>query len=194
MHSQIYILVSLLCYIITCAFLGLYEKNDRQRKIALFRSLENFLTITMLSIFASYFKYEHIPTYYDSFPVDMLALVVWILMSEVIFSTLHYFLHFPILYRWIHKQHHENNPSYSTSSLDCNIIEFIITNVGAVAMPMIIWPGSIWMGILWIAFATVNTCIAHSLEGDHMVHHTEFKYNYGQGTYVFDKIMGTYKN
>jgi len=193
MHSQIYILVSLLSYFASCTFLGLYEKKEGQRKIALFRSLENFLTVTMLSVFVSYFKYEHIPTYYDSFPVDMLALVIWILMSEVIFSTLHYFLHFPILYRWIHKQHHENNPSYSTSSLDCNIIEFIFANVGAVGIPMIIWPGSGWMGLFWIVFVTANTCVAHSIEGDHMIHHTQFRYNYGQGTYLFDKIMGTYK-
>jgi sterol desaturase/sphingolipid hydroxylase (fatty acid hydroxylase superfamily) len=122
---------------------------------------------------------------------DLLCLALWAVGAELIFSISHYALHSKHLY-WIHKQHHENNPTYSTSCLDAHPIEFFTGNVGSIALPMIMYPGSVAMSFFWIIFTTANTCHAHCIEGAHTIHHERFRYNYGQGGYVFDRIMGTF--
>lgn len=195
MYSQLYIIISLSTYLIGCYVLERYERPyTKQRQIALVRTMNNFLVITAISVWLSYIGYTKIPVLDRGWIGDVLTLVIWVMLSEAIFSLAHYTFHNKYLYRWIHKQHHENNPSYSTSSLDCHWLEFIIANVGAVLLPMVWLPASANMSACWILFATLNTCFAHSQAGNHTIHHTDFIWNYGQGIYAFDKIMGTYKN
>jgi len=68
----------------------------------------------------------------------------------------------------------------------------LLANVGAIALPMVMYPGSVAISFFWVMFVTANTCHAHSIEGAHTIHHERFTYNYGQGGYVFDRIMGTF--
>lgn len=187
MYLQNYIGISLITYILCCKYLSRFEEKTKQRNLAFKRSMSNF--ILLLAIVLTHNL--KLPTKNNVWYVDLCALIVWVIGAEIIFSVGHYTLHNEHLY-WIHKQHHENNPSFSTSCIDCNFIEFVTTNISSIGLPMYLFPGSLGMGIFWIIFATVNTCIAHSKEGDHMIHHKRFRYNYSQGSYLFDKIMGTY--
>lgn len=193
MYLQIYILLSHITYYTTCNFLKKYEEDKIQRKIASVRSTKNFTLSYIVSIILTTMRYHIMPTVNNEWTQDVITFILWLIMAETIFSTVHFLLHKKSLY-WIHKQHHENNPSYSTSSLDCHPIEFLIANVSSIATPMYIFHGSRVLGSFWIIFATINTCYAHYKEGDHMIHHRRFRYNYGQGSYLFDKLMGTYLN
>ena len=192
MYLQLYIVSSLFTYLLCCFFLEPWDAPyTKQRVIAKRRSLENYLHFTFASLVLSYHGFGHLPTVKNGIMGDMLCLALWAVTSELIFSLSHYTLHSKYLY-WIHKQHHENKPTYSTSCLDCHPIEFFTSNVGAIALPIIMYPGSVVVSFFWIMFATANTCHAHCIEGAHTVHHQRFQCNYGQGGYVFDRIIGTY--
>ena len=192
MYLQLYILSSLITYAFCCYFLQTWDPPyTKQRTIALRRSMENYLHFTFASLVLSYHGFGFLPTADIGIWQDLLRLALWAVTSELIFSLSHYALHSKYLY-WIHKQHHENKPTYSTSCLDCHPIEFFTSNVGAIALPMVMYPGSVAMSFFWIVFATANTCHAHSIEGAHTIHHERFRWNYGQGGYVFDRIIGTF--
>lgn len=187
MYLQNYVVISTVTYILSCKYLSNFEEKKPQRNLAFKRSMANFILLFCLLV-----TYDiKMPTKINIWYIDLCVLLAWIIGAEIIFSVGHYTLHNEHLY-WIHKQHHENNPSYSTSSIDSNFIEFITTNITSIGLPMYLCPGSLPLSIFWVVFVTVNTCIAHSKEGEHMNHHKKFRYNYSQGSYLFDKMLGTY--
>ena len=193
MYFQTYIIVSNVTYYIACNFFKHTEGKSLQRIIAYQNSYKNFMYLNGLSVILyNFFNIKRMPTKSDnSLLYDIFTVVWWSLMSEFIFSILHRLLHTKKLY-WIHKQHHKNNPSFSTSSLDCHPLEFFFCNTLSIVLPMYMFPASGIIGLLWIIFVTLNTCYAHHKEGTHMIHHRRFKYNYGQGSYMLDKAFGTY--
>ena len=193
MYLQTYIIVSNVTYCIACNFFKATESKSIQRIIAYQNSCKNFMYLNALSIFLSFvFNIKRLPVASNnSLVFDIFTVVWWSFMSEFIFTILHRLLHTKQLY-WIHKQHHKNNPSFSTSSLDCHPLEFFFCNTLSIALPIYMFPASNIIGLLWIIFVTVNTCYAHHTEGIHMIHHKKFRYNYGQGSYALDRLCGTY--
>lgn len=195
MYLQIYILVSILAYV---AFTKNLEKLDRpyteQRDIAFTRSLVNLAILGLISVPLTYLDMADVPHNNEN-PLwkDALFMVVWAVSAAVLFSISHYALHSKLLWP-IHKQHHQNNPSYSTSCLDAHPVEFIFGNVMAVALPMYIFVGSESASLIWTVYAMFNTVWGHCVEGEHKIHHKRFRWNYGaQPFFIFDKLLGTYK-
>jgi sterol desaturase/sphingolipid hydroxylase (fatty acid hydroxylase superfamily) len=195
MYLQIYILVSIACYVtFTSWFSKSEEPHKEQRQIAFIRSLGNLAILGLISVPLTYMRMADFPHNNDN-PIwkDVLFIIVWAIMGSFIFAITHFALHSKILWPF-HKQHHQNNPSYSTSCLDAHPIEFLFGNVSAVALPMYIFVGSEVASLLWTMYAMLNTVMGHALEGEHQIHHKRFRWNYGaQPYFIFDRMMGTYK-
>jgi sterol desaturase/sphingolipid hydroxylase (fatty acid hydroxylase superfamily) len=136
--------------------------------------------------------------WYDA-PVDswvewrrFLLLLPWIVVAtDVIFWTLHRLLHTPLLYHYIHYQHHLYRRPDAWSTLYAHPVEILLVN-GVIVM----WPA--WLHQLaptciltWAALAFINSMWSHTLtEGHHITHHQRMDVNYGLDLFM-DRVLGT---
>ncbi len=187
MNVKLLICISHMTYILTCLVYGRYEPKTDQRETAFYRSNVNFFILYCISICIPFYD---VPT--SNSPMFH-VLLAWVIIADLIFTCTHRLLHWRVLY-WIHKQRHTNHPSYSTSTFDSHIIEYLFGNVATGLVPMLLIPGSNMTQVLWMFAANINTVSGHHMEGPHMVHHKTLKYNYGQGFYLWDKMFGSYKD
>ena len=167
--------IALISYIIACLYYGKDEKSPL-KALAFKRSLLNF---SILFVF-----------YNIDIPVGNGFPIVWIFLTEILFSITHHLLHTKHLY-WIHKQHHEHIIPCTTSCFDAHPIEFMVGNVLSFVLPMYIYKGPLWFQIAWTITAVVNTVQAHSSPGLHKIHHEKRKVNYGASLYMYDWLINT---
>lgn len=183
-HSIIKITYAI--FVTMSLLLSKYEKNTLQRNLGFIHSSMNFLALYALSFLFTY----NLPTGDGS----IWTVLGWLVMSDAIFTLTHRTLHTPAFY-WIHKQHHLNNSktgTYSTSTFDSHILEFLFGNVATALIPPLILRGTDTMQMVWFVTATINTILSHHQEGPHLIHHRRMKCNYGQGLYLWDRLLGTY--
>jgi sterol desaturase/sphingolipid hydroxylase (fatty acid hydroxylase superfamily) len=173
-----YILIAVSTYIISCYTLVTENENDK-KILAFKRSMFNFALLLPLST-------TELPI-----STSLYNVLLWYPLSEFIFSVIHHCLHFKQLY-WIHKQHHEHKIPCSTSCFDAHPIEFFMSNVMSYALPIYLFPGPLYLQVFALVISIINTVLAHCKPGIHRIHHQKRKYNFGFGTYTYDKVMNTY--
>lgn len=115
------------------------------------------------------------------------------ILYESGFYLTHRLFHTRYLYSKFHIQHHVWIHPSLFSTFDSSLIEHIVINY----LPVYVCSFLTSMNyidntILW-TIGIVNAVYAHSTESVHFVHHKNKSFNYGSGSYTFDKLFGTFK-
>ncbi|XP_063888135.1 fatty acid hydroxylase domain-containing protein 2-like [Scylla paramamosain] len=132
------------------------------------------------------------------FFVVLQHLAVFTLIEEVLFYYFHRLCHHRLLYKHIHKLHHEwQSPIAVTAAYAHPVEHFFVNMVPIMVGPILLGshPATIW---LWVFLATVNVLVHHS--GYHLpflpspqfhdYHHLKFTGCYGV-LGVLDRLHGT---
>jgi sterol desaturase/sphingolipid hydroxylase (fatty acid hydroxylase superfamily) len=128
-----------------------------------------------------------------------LAFLLCVLLADCWFYIGHRFCHWHSwFYKHIHKLHHVYSEPMGITAFDSHPIEHLLLNILSVAMgPLVFfyigYPFTENQFLQWIVFVTMNSVRAHSSYSiHHYNHHKYLFYNYGQGTYVLDILLGTF--
>jgi len=153
-----------------------------------------FITYPVITFMNRYIYFNNY-----NYLVEISKFIFYVICADIWFFSLHILCHkIPILYSF-HKYHHRISSTSAVSALDAHPIEHLIINLGAVTIGPYLWIGNIKTIYLWIILTTLSTCLSHSgykhflMGTQHNTHHIMSKYNYGQGTYILDRILKTYR-
>ncbi|XP_062513885.1 fatty acid hydroxylase domain-containing protein 2-like [Corticium candelabrum] len=140
-------------------------------------------------------------TFKDELPTFqwfLIEFVVYLLIEEVGFYYSHRLLHHPLLYKSIHKVHHQWQAPLCIVGLYCHPVENLVSN----AMPIMAGPlimgshlSTFWF---WMAMAALNTLVSHCgyhlpflfSNESHDYHHAKFNQNFGV-LGILDYLHGT---
>ena len=121
--------------------------------------------------------------------------IIHLFVIECWFYITHRILHYPPLYKSIHKIHHIYKAPTAIACIFAHPIEYCFGNVLGVILGPAISNCHPFECAFWMAFAIVSTCGSHSgysfLGGEkHDLHHQYFDYNFGVSLFM-DKLCGT---
>jgi sterol desaturase/sphingolipid hydroxylase (fatty acid hydroxylase superfamily) len=127
------------------------------------------------------------------------------IFHEAHFFLIHRMIHWPPLYRWVHRVHHNSvNPS-PWSSLSMHPVEHLLY-FSTVLLHVII-PSNPILAIYQLHLAGFGAVVGHigfdriefgkdkafaTHAYTHYLHHKYFEVNYGDGLVPFDKLLGTW--
>ncbi|NWY12354.1 FXDC2 protein, partial [Aphelocoma coerulescens] len=137
---------------------------------------------------------EELPT----FQWFLVELSIFTVVEEILFYYTHRLVHHPVLYKYIHKKHHEWTAPIGVVSIYAHPIEHIISNTLPVMTGPMIMGSHIVSISAWFSLALVTTSISHC--GYHLpflpspefhdFHHLKFNQCYGV-LGVLDFLHGT---
>lgn len=154
---------------------------------------------TAIYLDASQFGYWYLP----------LSLLIVLLLHETYYYWVHRAMHFPKIYKVVHKVHHQSLSTTPWTAFSFHPWESIIE---ALIVPVILMvvPVNIYVLLFYLIFMTFSSMINHldievypesfrkSAFGKlwidathHHYHHKEFNTNYGLYFTFWDKLMGT---
>ncbi|KAJ3308884.1 c-5 sterol desaturase [Boothiomyces sp. JEL0838] len=183
-----------------------FLKNQIAREIKL--SLYSFPITSMVTVPWFYFEINgYSKLYHDvgeyGYPYLIFSLVWFILFTDFGVYWIHRYEHHPLVYSWLHKQHHMwkvTTPFASfafhpldgyVQSLPMHVFVYLFPMNSYLYLTMFIliqfWTISIHDGVYISNDGIINSA-AH-----HTVHHLEFNYNYGQYFTLWDRIGKSYK-
>ncbi|XP_005147228.2 fatty acid hydroxylase domain-containing protein 2 isoform X2 [Melopsittacus undulatus] len=128
----------------------------------------------------------------------LLELSIFTIVEEILFYYTHRLVHFPLLYKHIHKKHHEWTAPIGVVSIYAHPVEHILSNMlPAMTGPMLMGSHIVSI-VVWFSLALVTTSISHC--GYHLpflpspefhdFHHLKFNQCYGV-LGVLDYLHGT---
>lgn len=179
-------------------------------KITLINQLIMIPTILMIfSIQAKYDNSVRLPSMTEMF----LQLMFFLLCEDLVSFWTHKMFHWGILYKTIHKIHHNLNITFSMAAEYAHPIEFIVGNSIPVGVgPLIFGKANVhyitWY--IWVAFRIINSAEAHSgydfpwapfrmipfssNAHFHDYHHSKNVGNFSTFFMFWDTIMGTHRS
>ncbi len=127
-------------------------------------------------------------------PTAVLHFVIHAAVIDVWFYWTHRLIHYPLLYKWIHKFHHRFKAPTAVACVYANPIEFIVGNVGGVVLGPALTNCHPYSAAFWMAYALASTSFSHSGytafgATSHDQHHEHFDYNFG--VLLTDAVLGT---
>ena len=132
--------------------------------------------------------------------VFLLRVFVYYLLYDIIFYTGHIIMHHRYFYKMIHKQHHLTHANIGISGYYMGVIDFFGEFIIPFFLPAYILGNDPLIILTYGIIGNINGILSHSgfnfpfmpYSKDHLIHHTEQKYNYG--VFIMDYIFRTNKN
>jgi len=120
--------------------------------------------------------------------LSVFNLLVFYILQDLYFYTVHRFLFHGILWKF-HAKHHKIkiNPA---DAWNATLVEHICLNLGSVVVPWLLFPNCntvLYLLVMQQVYTSVN---GHKEKSPHSVHH-RYKKRYGS-IYLFDRIFNTY--
>ena len=171
----------------------LYKQWNKESNYVIHVVLKNQFLYTSLYIL----PFNYYPEPFISNLHIIWQLPVIILLTDIIFYTSHRYFHYnKILYKYIHKTHHEYDPPIASAALYAHPIEHLFVNLLSTVLPLFIVRANLFVALLWAIIASVNVVIAHSgiwPSDPHTTHHKYLNCNYGAGPLLIDKLFQTFR-
>uniref|UniRef100_A0A8D0CEY3 Fatty acid hydroxylase domain containing 2 n=1 Tax=Salvator merianae TaxID=96440 RepID=A0A8D0CEY3_SALMN len=128
----------------------------------------------------------------------LFELTIFTLLEEILFYYSHRLVHHPLLYKRIHKKHHEWTAPVGIVCIYAHPVEHVISNMLPVIAGPIVMGSHVTSTTVWLSLAILATSISHS--GYHLpflpspefhdFHHLKFNQCYGV-LGVLDHLHGT---
>jgi Delta7-sterol 5-desaturase len=137
------------------------------------------------------------------------SLIIFMLVHETYYYWLHRWMHIPVIFKIVHKVHHNSNITSPFTAFSFHPLEGLLQAIFLPIMLMIL-PMHYYVIILQLTIMTISSVINHLdieiypkkfndnflgkwLIGatHHSLHHKQFKYNYGLYFTFWDKIKKT---
>jgi fatty acid hydroxylase domain-containing protein 2 len=151
------------------------EMLKKAVKVVLFNQI--FVSIPMSYLGYYLAKLKNFPillTDIPSFTTVMIHLIGCILIDEIGFYYSHRLMHHGVLYKWIHKQHHEWTSPVAITAIYCHPIEHLLSNVLPVGLGPVLMKSHVGVGWIWYTIALLTTLNNHSGYHFPLCHSSEF--------------------
>jgi len=146
--------------------------NDAKRRRILTVALRNSVIITpMWLLMCSALLPSVRALWMPAIPL-LVQFVLFFVLTDWNFFLMHWLAHRPLLYRHVHKQHHEITKAFAPGALYCHWLEMWFVNLWQGTLPIVLLGCSDNFILAIMALAAIKTTLAHSKHSAyHFVHH-----------------------